>query len=66
MPKTFCPECDAEFNIAKPRLGGSVSCPDCSTDLEVISVSPLEVDYPLDSGDDDWEDDDDDGDGDEY
>jgi len=63
MPKTFCPECDAEFNIAKPRLGGSVNCPDCGTELEVISVSPLEVDYPLDSyGDDDWDDDEDDSD----
>jgi lysine biosynthesis protein LysW len=61
MPKTYCPDCDTEFNIAKPRLGAAVKCPDCDTELEVISVTPLEVDYPLGSlGDDDWDDEDDD------
>jgi alpha-aminoadipate carrier protein LysW len=53
MPKTSCPNCDAEVNIAKPKLGAFVSCRDCGTELEVISVNPLELDFPLDSYDDD-------------
>lgn len=58
MPKTFCPNCDVEFNIGNPKLGASVTCKDCGTDLEVISVNPLEVDFPLDSLDDEaWDDD---------
>jgi alpha-aminoadipate carrier protein LysW len=58
MPKTYCPNCDSEFNIGNPRLGAFVNCRDCGTDLEVISVNPLEVDFPLDSYDDeDWDDD---------
>jgi lysine biosynthesis protein LysW len=58
MPKTRCPNCEQEFSIGNPRLGAFVSCKECGTDLEVISVNPLEVDFPLDSYDDeDWDDD---------
>ena len=58
MPKIFCPNCDEEFNVWKPKLGASVKCSECGTDLEVISVDPLEVDFPLDPTDDgDWDDD---------
>ena len=58
MPKTFCPNCDAEFNIGNPKLGAFVTCRECDTALEIISVNPLEVDFPLDSYDDDWDDED--------
>jgi lysine biosynthesis protein LysW len=58
MPETFCPYCDVEFNIAKPRLGATVKCPDCRMELEVVSVNPLELDYPVGAyDDDDWDDD---------
>ena len=32
-----------------------IDCPVCGERLEIISVDPFEVDFPLD--DDDWEDD---------
>jgi lysine biosynthesis protein LysW len=58
MPRTYCPNCDEEFNIGNPKLGAAVSCRECGADLEVISVKPLEVDFPIDAYDDeDWEDD---------
>lgn len=58
MPKTQCPNCDEDFNIGKPRLGAFVKCIECGTDLEVISLNPLEVDFPLDFYDDEDSDDD--------
>ena len=58
MPKTYCPNCDTDLNIGNPRLGAFVECKDCGADLEVISVKPLEVDFPLDYYDDEDLDDD--------
>ena len=60
MPKTQCPNCYEEFSIGNPKLGALVTCKDCGEALEVISLSPLEVDFPLDSYDDEDFDDDDD------
>jgi lysine biosynthesis protein LysW len=56
MPKTYCPNCDAVISVESPREGASITCRECGTELEVISVSPFEVDYPLDY-DEDWDDD---------
>lgn len=58
MPKTNCPDCEAVISMDDPREGAKVTCRECGTELEVISVSPFEVDYPLDydeGRDDDWE-----------
>jgi lysine biosynthesis protein LysW len=60
MPKTFCPNCDEEFSIGKPKLGAVVTCKECGESLEVISVEPLEVDFLLESSGDEDEDLDDD------
>ncbi len=48
MPKTYCPSCDAEIAEGDPRLGALVTCSECGERLEIISVKPFEVDYPLD------------------
>jgi lysine biosynthesis protein LysW len=49
-----CPECDSTIVFStKMKLGKSIECPECGVMLEVISLSPLELDYAL--GDDDWE-----------
>ncbi len=55
-----CPECDAEIEVDEFDVdkGDQLSCPDCGTNLEVTSLSPLELD--LASDDEDDEDDDDD------
>ncbi|NLE46004.1 MAG: lysine biosynthesis protein LysW [Chloroflexi bacterium] len=55
MARTHCPNCDKVIEIKSPRVGAALVCPECDVDLEVISVSPFEVDFPLD---DDWDDDD--------
>ncbi len=40
----LCPECEADLilpaNVMQNEL---IACPDCGADLEVISLSPLEV-----------------------
>jgi lysine biosynthesis protein LysW len=63
MPKAYCPSCDAVVVVDKPRVGGMVTCRECAQELEIISLNPFEVDYPLDEewDDDDDEEDEDDG-----
>ena len=40
----ICPECNAEVAVAaNVRVGEIVVCPDCQTELEVVSVNPLEL-----------------------
>lgn len=59
MPKTYCPECDAEISIESPRDGIRIRCSECGTELEVISSDPLDVDFPMDEdwdeSDEDWD-----------
>ncbi len=53
-----CPECDADIVFTKaPFLGQKKTCPVCHTELEVIGLSPLELDwaYEYDEYDDDDE-----------
>ena len=56
-----CPECDAEIEVDEFDVdkGDLISCPDCGSNLEVSSTSPLELE-PADDEDDDFDDADDD------
>jgi alpha-aminoadipate carrier protein LysW len=50
-----CPECDAdievdEFDVDK---GDIISCPECGTGLEVVNLSPIELDLAPDEEDED-------------
>jgi lysine biosynthesis protein LysW len=56
MPKTYCPGCDAVVSVQDPREGAMINCHECGAALEIISVDPFEVDFPLDY-DEDWDDD---------
>jgi alpha-aminoadipate carrier protein LysW len=39
-----CPECEgAVAMVPSPRLSEITNCPDCSAELEVISLEPLKV-----------------------
>lgn len=39
-----CPECDARIAIARgTRVGEIIVCPDCHTDLEIMSLDPIEL-----------------------
>jgi alpha-aminoadipate carrier protein LysW len=59
-----CPECDAEIEVDEFDVdkGDQLSCPECGSNLEVVGVSPIELDIALDDDDDDDDDDADDDD----
>jgi len=48
MPKTYCPNCDAVISVGNPRKGAMIKCSECDVELEIISINPFEVDFPLD------------------
>ncbi|MBN1810507.1 MAG: lysine biosynthesis protein LysW [Anaerolineae bacterium] len=54
MHKTRCPSCDARIVNDHPRVGKMIACDECGTELEIISVKPFEVDFPLDYSED-WD-----------
>jgi alpha-aminoadipate carrier protein LysW len=49
-----CPECDAEIEVDEFDVdkGDRLSCPECGSNLEVIGLSPLQLDLVLDDDDD--------------
>lgn len=54
MPYVTCPGCDDELYIGgEPRLGQKVVCGECDARLEVVSLDPLEVDFPSEDDDGD-------------
>ena len=45
MPIVACIECDAKITFdEKVILGEIAQCPECSLELEVVKLDPLEVD----------------------
>src|SRR5436190_249452 len=55
-----CPECDAEIEVDEFDVdkGDLISCPDCGSNLEVISITPVELEMADDEDDDEDDDDD--------
>ena len=53
-----CPECDAEIEVDEFDVdkGDQLSCPECGSNLEVVGMSPLELDLAPDEDDDDLDD----------
>jgi len=41
----YCPECETDLDIEEGDIdeGEIVSCPECGSDFEVITVNPLEL-----------------------
>lgn len=69
MLRAICPDCDADLFVDNDAdIGDVITCEECETDLEVVSLDPLELDvhhgkgYGFDDDDDDSYDDDDDED----
>ena len=54
----FCTQCDTDLDIDEDEVdeGAVVSCPECGTDFEVITVNPIELKIV---GEDDIEEDED-------
>lgn len=45
MTTPHCPECDAEIGIPANAMENElISCPDCGTELEIISLNPIALD----------------------
>jgi lysine biosynthesis protein LysW len=52
MPVTFCPECDGDIKLStSPRKGDQITCPNCGAYLEVVGLSPIELDWADDEYD---------------
>jgi alpha-aminoadipate carrier protein LysW len=41
----YCPECESSLDIEEDEVdeGEVISCPECGTDFEVVTASPLEL-----------------------
>ncbi len=47
MATATCPSCDSRFILRSPaHIGQRVVCDFCETELEVVSLKPLELDWP--------------------
>ncbi len=44
----YCPECDSRIRLNTPRLGQRIQCRECGTALEVVVLTPLELDWAFD------------------
>lgn len=61
MAAAECPSCGATIEVGrKPKMGQAVRCFDCDTRLEVVWLDPLELDWPAEEYEQDFEDDDED------
>lgn len=48
VQKAKCPQCGEEILVGtKPRIGQQVSCNNCGSELEVVWLDPLELDWPV-------------------
>jgi alpha-aminoadipate/glutamate carrier protein LysW len=57
MSMPLCPACDAEVELDEFDVdkGEIVSCPECGVDLEVVGLSPIELDVAAPGEEeDDW------------
>jgi len=41
----YCPECETNLDIEEDEVdeGEIVSCPECGSDFEIVTVSPIEL-----------------------
>ncbi len=48
MATVTCPSCESKFILGVPaRIGNRVVCDFCEVELEIISLKPLDLDWPL-------------------
>ena len=67
MSAAKCPMCGASVRIpSNPKEGNLVFCDGCDAELEIVTINPITLDWPLDDyvfeGEDDEYDDDEYGD----
>jgi lysine biosynthesis protein LysW len=49
----YCPECEGILDLNNPRMRQRIKCPRCGTELEVVWLNPVDVDYIYDDEDED-------------
>ena len=49
MTSAYCPDCDERIDLKHARVGQKLFCPHCDTEVEVIAIDPLELDWAYDS-----------------
>lgn len=55
MSVAFCLDCDHEVDLGpQPTVGQRVKCPNCEVELELINVSPPELDWVYDGPSTGW------------
>jgi lysine biosynthesis protein LysW len=61
MLRAECPECGEPVELRdNTQVGDHVICIECNTELEVLGLYPLDLDYALDDEwDDEWDEDED-------
>lgn len=53
--KTKCSECDKELNISDDSVKGEiVTCPDCGSDFEIVSIADKVELKPAEKVGEDW------------
>lgn len=57
MNEAACPSCNATVTVkGTPKIGVHVTCKSCDTELEIVWLDPLELDWPMDEYEEDVED----------
>lgn len=53
----LCPQCESDLDIEEDEVdeGEIVSCPECGTEFEVVTINPLELNPVEEEEDDDEE-----------
>jgi alpha-aminoadipate carrier protein LysW len=63
VPTGTCPECEADVHVdTDSDKGDTVTCDECTTQLEIVGLDPVELDIVEDDDDADDDDVDDDDD----
>ena len=58
VPVGTCPDCEAEVHVdLDADKGDTVTCDECSTQLEIVGLDPVELDIAEEDLDDDLSDD---------
>jgi lysine biosynthesis protein LysW len=56
MAFAYCPDCGSRIYLGhKPWVGQPAGCDRCDADLEVVELSPLQLDWSENLLDEDWE-----------
>ena len=49
MQSAECPQCGKNVQVgSQPTMGRLVKCKECGSELEIVWLDPVELDWPLD------------------